>query len=139
MLKGRIAKYTGSTAWGQPPRLSGRAQLDKLLSDSLFRHIHCTEIAELRSAGQPRAAVPTWFLFSVGACGGLFGRRGFVGQHFANLAPKVGWGEGLLDERHAWDQHVGADELAAVSGHVKDFYFRAKRADLFAQGRAVHS
>jgi copper ion binding protein len=69
----RIAKYTGSTAWGQPPRLSGRVQLDKLLSDSLFRHIHCTKIAELRSAGQPRAAVPTWFLFSVGACGSLFG------------------------------------------------------------------
>src|SRR6185437_9362193 len=62
-----------------------------------------------------------------------------VGQHFANLAPKVGWGEGLLDERHAWDQHVGADEFAAVSGHVKNFYFRAKRADLFGQGGAVHT
>ena len=49
--------------WGQPPRLSGRAKLDPvfLRAKSEFFRKSQTK-AELRSAGQPGAAVPTWFV-----------------------------------------------------------------------------
>src|SRR5713226_3816665 len=101
------------------------------------------ESVERCSTGQMRTSVPTWFVvsFSAGAaCSGSFRGSGwFVGQHFANLAPEVGGGEGLLDEGHTWNQHIRPDKLAAVSGHVEYFRFRAQRADLFGQSRTIHS
>jgi hypothetical protein len=44
-----------------------------------------------------------------------------------------------MDERHAWNQHVSPDELAAVAGHVQYFRSRAEQADFFGKSRAVHS
>src|SRR6266568_6336223 len=64
---------------------------------------------------------------------------GFACQHLADLASEVCRCEGLLDERHAWNQHVSPEKLAAVAGHVEYLRSRAEQADFLCKSRAVHS
>src|SRR6266853_1518111 len=105
-----------------------------------------------KAQGQNRNAASQDSLSGCSCRGGFWSRRslvrgsglartfaGFARQHLGDLASEVRRCEGLLDERHAWNQHVSPEKLAAVAGHVEYLRSRAEQADFLCKSRAVHS
>src|SRR6266446_5664275 len=104
-----------------------------------------------KAQGQNRNAASQDSLSGCSCRGGFWSRRGlvrgiglsrtfagFARQHLGDLASEVCRCEGLLDERHAWNQHVSPEKLAAVAGHVQYFRSRSKQADFLGKSWAGH-